>query len=502
MLSASNRYHVVCSKHFTSHFILSLSALVVAFFVIQKNPYIHDLFANQYEQVKVHMMVQATNLKWWSVVSLLSSACCALQLILNLFSVGCAGFNTILGPLRPYLLSCGLVGQVYMWSQIKLDSQYPQAVQATLVTVGISFMPEYLYIYNQCWASKNIAPTAKTTTSSTAMVTLIEIQLENMGCIACVTTITNVMLGCPGVTDVQVRLDDNAADVSITDACNVQEMCAQVTDIGFPATCAARLQSPAVTKARPTTSTTCTTPTTPTSPTTPTTPNHATTWVFSIVAGLLSSSCCALQLGLNVLSTLNVVHIGCAGFNKVLGPLRTVTRSVSMGWLVLLWGKHWYATTAVRLPATPPATPPTTKTRNRLLLSSTVTLVLMFLPELLRLSGGPALAPPTDNQIAITYNVPNMGCEACENNVRRILNKQNGVIDSAVDFEGGKAVLLVAREWNFNVDRLKNELIEAGYGLMEEGMELDVDVEGGGKGGSGMEEEEVCEECEAEDLDW
>ena len=110
------------------------------------------------------------------------------------------------------------------------------------------------------------------------------------------------------------------------------------------------------------------------------------------------------------------------------------------------------------------------------------------------------MAPPTDNQIAITYNVPNMGCEACENNVRRILNKQNGVIDSSVDFEGGKAVLLVAREWNFNVDRLKDELIEAGYGLMEEGMELDVD--GGGKGGSGMEGEEVCEECEAEDLDW
>lgn len=41
-----------------------------------------------------------------------------------------------------------------------------------------------------------------------------------------------------------------------------------------------------------------------------------------VLGGLLGSSCCLLQLGANALASLNVVHIGCAGFNKVLGPIR------------------------------------------------------------------------------------------------------------------------------------------------------------------------------------
>lgn len=48
---------------------------------------------------------------------------------------------------------------------------------------------------------------------------------------------------------------------------------------------------------------------------------------FAIVAGLLSSSCCLLQLLLNGLAMLNVLHVGCAGFNKVLGPWRTEMRT-------------------------------------------------------------------------------------------------------------------------------------------------------------------------------
>merc|ERR1712159_126527 len=57
----------------------------------------------------------------------------------------------------------------------------------------------------------------------------------------------------------------------------------------------------------------------------------------AIVAGLLSSSCCLLQLGVNLLATLNVAHIGCAGFNKVLGPWRLHLRTLTFGWLGYLW---------------------------------------------------------------------------------------------------------------------------------------------------------------------
>ena len=43
---------------------------------------------------------------WWTLLSLLSSSCCVIQLALNMLSVGCAGFNSILGPARPFFLAC------------------------------------------------------------------------------------------------------------------------------------------------------------------------------------------------------------------------------------------------------------------------------------------------------------------------------------------------------------------------------------------------------------
>jgi hypothetical protein len=36
---------------------------------------------------------------------------------------------------------------------------------------------------------------------------------------------------------------------------------------------------------------------------------------------------------LNGLSTLNLVHIGCAGFNKVLGPVRFQLRILTSMWI-------------------------------------------------------------------------------------------------------------------------------------------------------------------------
>jgi len=47
----------------------------------------------------------------------------------------------------------------------------------------------------------------------------------------------------------------------------------------------------------------------------------------AVCVGLLSSSCCLLQLTLNALAMLNVIHVGCAGFNKILGPWRTEMRT-------------------------------------------------------------------------------------------------------------------------------------------------------------------------------
>ena len=107
----------------------------------------------------------------------------------------------------------------------------------------------------------------------------------------------------------------------------------------------------------------------------------------SVTAGLLSSSCCALQLGLNLLSAFDVVHVGCAGFNKVLGPLRGVLRGVTAAWLSWLWYRVQFSA------AEPPhKSARRTSLRNRLVFQTAITVALMFLPETLKIMGGPSVA--------------------------------------------------------------------------------------------------------------
>lgn len=51
---------------------------------------------------------------WWTLLSLLSSSCCVIQLALNMLSVGCAGFNSVLGPARSFFLACALHARVLL----------------------------------------------------------------------------------------------------------------------------------------------------------------------------------------------------------------------------------------------------------------------------------------------------------------------------------------------------------------------------------------------------
>ena len=60
--------------------------------------------------------------------------------------------------------------------------------------------------------------------------------------------------------------------------------------------------------------------------------------VVNLVAGLLSSSCCAVQLLVNLLNSLDILkNVGCAGFNSYLGPIRWQMRTLSALWLSILW---------------------------------------------------------------------------------------------------------------------------------------------------------------------
>jgi len=168
--------------------------------------------------------------------------------------------------------------------------------------------------------------------------------------------------------------------------------------------------------------------------------NHA----LSALAGLLSSSCCLLQLGANALS------IGCAGFNTVLGPARPAMRLLTAAWLLVLWT----LTLRRRWP------------RHHAVFSTLLCAGLAFMPELLLAGGGPAFAPPTASTFDLRLTIDGMGCEACQWHVRSVLERTAGVASADVDFAAGVANLRVSDGWGFNLTRLTLVLREGGYDVV------------------------------------
>eukprot|EP00040_Diaphanoeca_grandis_P014806 m.75235 g.75235 ORF g.75235 m.75235 type:complete len:208 (+) comp24757_c0_seq1:433-1056(+) len=175
----------------------------------------------------------------------------------------------------------------------------------------------------------------------------------------------------------------------------------------------------------------------------------ATSTISFVTAGLLASSCCLIQVMLNILSTFGVLHAGCAGFNKVLGPHRTVLRWLTGAWLTLVWIFHMYRRVG------------RTQWRS-LIIRTTITIWVMFLPEILRL----AMAPSSLTQIGttkISLVVSGMGCEACETAVKSILDTTDGVMESFVSFEENSAQLLIGDGAPLNMSDIIQRLATVGY---------------------------------------
>ena len=222
------------------------------------------------------------------------------------------------------------------------------------------------------------------------------------------------------------------------------------------------------------------------------------TWLSLLTGGLLSSSCCLIQLILNLLASFDIIHVGCAGFNKVLGPLRPVLRAVTLIFVSKLWYNELASKDLSECCNKPSDRSENAndirlnkykKSRMRLFVQSCVCLLLMYLPECLReiskmnslssgayydsssisriasfLSSVPVVAPPTAGAIWKHYQVHNMGCEACSVHVQNIVQSFNGVVDMQdLNHEDGKLSVLVNSDWGFDEESLKNQLFADGY---------------------------------------
>jgi len=184
----------------------------------------------------------------------------------------------------------------------------------------------------------------------------------------------------------------------------------------------------------------------------------------AFAAGTIASSCCLFQLGLNLLASFNILHVGCAGFNTILGPLRPYTRAMTIAWLLQKWftsGERGRSKCCTK------------GGRKGLIVSTVMCLTLMFMPEMLeqmrhsnldliRLGLGYQKLHGSEI-IKMEYVVDNMGCEACINAVERLVDGKSGVVHSKVSsFKLGEIDIYVDNAgadptWK---EKFENELLE------------------------------------------
>jgi len=414
------------------------------------------------QQIHFQFLEATDYLAWWSVLAMFASACCLLQLLLNLLSIGCAGFNTVLGPWRPTFMAVMILMQIFQWRlAARRFDLVNRAIVSTVISVTLTLLPELLYVKNFVWKTSSTSsstPGDKCSTAEKAAAqdcSTIVLKTEDMGCIACVDTVRNSIVQLTKVISCDVSFESKLVAVTCAgrpDDDGTKKLATEVADameaVGFSASVQG-ISAAKHHRQQP-------------SPAVPEVGSRCRRWVAGVVAGLLSSSCCLVQLGLNFLGSMNVVHVGCAGFNKVLGPVRSAFRGVTGAGLLYLWTVAAWHDLRDREKA---KKVPGSRTR-RLLLPTLTTLVLMFLPELLRHMGGPKVAPPVDSVDKLVVTIDNMGCEACQYTVQGLIDRTDGVVASNLDFATGIAEIFVARDWGFDAKALEEELMYQGYTLL------------------------------------
>ena len=232
----TKRLYLMSDAGFLRTYILSLVILTLMGYALWTIPWSRAAGIDLYYWSTASMTTVAHRYAWWSIVGLLSSSCCAVQVLFNLLSWGCAGFNTILGPIRPMTVASTTLLQLISWS-VAHERPYPSTTPthaiSTLLVVTLTFLPEFLFWYQARRStttttspglvknnSKESATTPPTTTPTTTPITTtttttLEYRLENVGCAACLTTISNIVQHLACVDEFTISLEQLSVTTTI-----------------------------------------------------------------------------------------------------------------------------------------------------------------------------------------------------------------------------------------------------------------------------------------------
>jgi hypothetical protein len=110
--------YLVTDSGFAARFVAALAFEAVVCVLVTHVPSLQWAVSDAVSAVEENLMKGAHALKWWSLIALLASSCCALQILLSAAALGCSGLNSVLGPLRPLSLAVTAALQAAAWHTV------------------------------------------------------------------------------------------------------------------------------------------------------------------------------------------------------------------------------------------------------------------------------------------------------------------------------------------------------------------------------------------------
>lgn len=143
------------------------------------------------------------------LLPLLSSSCCAVQLVINVIGFGCAGLNTVLGPIRPFFLSLLIYSAANSYPGLQAGLE--RWCRNTAISFFFALMPELLHKWNNhSWSRREGRATQMNTMTTDANVCVtVELDIPSMGCAACINKIDSTLSVISGVINSRSWLVDD-----------------------------------------------------------------------------------------------------------------------------------------------------------------------------------------------------------------------------------------------------------------------------------------------------
>lgn len=137
------------------------------------------------------------------LTALLSSSCCIIQLVLNYFSISCAGF-TIFTPYRPFFTSITVM--LLTWNVLYHynHKNKTRLLFSVVFSVMLMLSPEIIQYINQ--HSSLLLPIAKESATY-----YYRIQLDGLGCEACANRIKNTLNSIDLISNSRVYFHNQTA---------------------------------------------------------------------------------------------------------------------------------------------------------------------------------------------------------------------------------------------------------------------------------------------------